>query len=86
MLYPDNKITSLVGHSLAGSAVLEMQKQYPDKDFKPTTYGATVASMTAPDGINNKRFRNDDDPVGMLDRGATMSVKDPITLQKYLNI
>ena len=27
-----------------------------------------------------------DDPVSMFDRGATMSVKDPITVQKYLNI
>ena len=42
--------------------------------------------MTAPDGVNNKRCRNYDDPVSMLDRGATMSVKDPITLQNQLNI
>ena len=85
-LYPDHKITSLVGHSLAGSVVLEMQKQYPDINFKTTTYGAPVASMTAPDGINNKRYRNYDDPVSMLDRGATISVKDPLTLHNYLNI
>ena len=26
LLYPDHKLASLVGHSLAGSAVLEMQK------------------------------------------------------------
>ena len=49
-------------------------------------YGASVASMTAPECSNNKRFRKYDDPVSMLDRGATMSVKDPITLQNYLNI
>ena len=85
-LYPDHKITSLVGHSLAGSVILEMQKQYPDRNCKTTTYGAPVASMTAPDGINNKRYRNYDDPVSMFDRGATMSVKDPLTLQNYLNI
>ena len=29
-LYPDNKITSIVGHSLGGSVVLEIQKQKPD--------------------------------------------------------
>ncbi len=40
----------------------------------------------SPDGINNKRYRNYDDPVSMFDRGATMSVKDPLTLQNYLNI
>ena len=45
-----------------------------------------MASMTAPDGINNRRYRNYDDPVSMFDRGATMSVKDPLTLQNYLNI
>ena len=75
-----------MGHSLAGSVVLQMQKQYPAKQNKTTTYGAPVASMTAPDGINNKRYRNYDDPISMLDRGATMSVKDPLTLQNYLNI
>ena len=42
--------------------------------------------MTAPDGVNNKRYRNYDDPVSMLDRGATMSVKDPITLKNQLII
>ena len=76
----------MAGHSLAGSVVLEMQKQFPDINFKTTTYGAPVASMTAPDGINNKRYRNYDDPVSMFDRGATMSTKDPLTLQNYLNI
>ena len=85
-LYPDNKITSLVGHSLAGSVVLEMQKQYPDRNFKTTTYGAPVASMTTPDNINNKRYRNNDDAVSMFDRGATSGDKNPLTLQNYLNI
>ena len=42
--------------------------------------------MTAPDGINHNRYRNYDDPVSMLDRGATMSVKDPMMLQNYINI
>ena len=42
--------------------------------------------MTAPDGVNNNKCRNCDDPVSMLDRGATVSVKDPITLQHFLNI
>ena len=86
LLYPDHNITSLVGHSPAGSVALEIQKQYPDLNFKTTTYGAPVASMTAPDGVNNKRRRNYDDPVSMLDRGSTMAVKDPITLQNDLNI
>ena len=77
-LDPDHQITSLVGHSLAGSVVLEMQKQYPDINFKTTTYGAPVASITAPDGINHKCYRNYDDPISMLDRGSIMTVKDPL--------
>ena len=72
--------------SLAGSVVLEMQKHYPDEQVETKTYGAPVASMTAPDGINHNRYRNYDDPVSMLDRGATMSVKDHMMLQNYLNI
>ena len=39
LLYPDHTITSLVGHSWAGSVALEMQKQYPDQTFQTTTYG-----------------------------------------------
>ena len=77
-LYPNHEITSLVGHSLAGSVVLEMQKQYPDINFITTTFGAPVASMTAPHGTNNKRYRNDDDPTSMIDRGSIMTVKEPV--------
>ena len=86
ILYPDHKITSLVGHGLAGSVVLEIQKQYLDRNFKKTTYVAPAACMTAPDRVNNKRCRNYDGPVSTLDRGSTMSVKDPMTLQNDLNI
>ena len=86
MLYPDHKITSIVGHSLGGSVVLEMQKQNPDRTFKTTTYGAPVASMTVPDNINNTRYRNNDDVISMFDRGATSGDKNPLTLRNYLNI
>jgi pimeloyl-ACP methyl ester carboxylesterase len=63
-----------VGHSLGGSVVLEMQKQYPDRTFKTTTYGAPVKSITTPDNIDNKRFRNIGDPISILDRGATNAI------------
>ena len=63
-----------------------MQKQNPDTHYKTTTCGAPVASMTTPDNVNNKRFRKYDDPISMLDRGATMSVKNPLTVQNYLTI
>jgi hypothetical protein len=74
LLNPDQKITSLVGHSLGGAVILEMQKQYPDRTVKTTTYGAPVKIITTPDNIDNKRFRNIGDPVSILDRGATNGV------------
>ena len=37
LLYPNNKLTSTVGHSLGGAVDLEMQKQYPDRKSKTTT-------------------------------------------------
>jgi pimeloyl-ACP methyl ester carboxylesterase len=80
LLNPDQKITSLVGHSLGGSVVLEMQKQYPDRTFKTTTYGAPVKSITTPDNIDNKRFRNIGDPVSILDRGGTNAVKPSLLM------
>ena len=73
-----------MGHSLAGCVVLEMQKQDPAIIFKATTYGAPVASMTVPDGMNNKRYRNYDDPTSMLDRGSSMTVKDPVNYSSYI--
>ena len=81
-LYQDNKLPSIVGQSLGGSVVLEMQKQNPDRTFKTTTYGAPVMSMTTPDNINNKRFRTNDDPISMFDRGATMVDKKPLTIHQ----
>jgi hypothetical protein len=75
LLNPEQTTTSLVGHSLGGSVVLEMQKQYPDRTFKTTTYGAPVKSISTPENIDDKRFRNIGDPVSILDRGATNAVK-----------
>jgi pimeloyl-ACP methyl ester carboxylesterase len=80
LLNPEQQITSLVGHSLGGSVILEMQKQYPDRTFKTTTYGAPVKSISTPDNIDNKRFRNIGDPVSILDRGATNAVKPSLLM------
>jgi hypothetical protein len=80
LLNPEQHITSLVGHSLGGSVVLEMQKQYPDRTFNTTTYGAPVKSFTTPDTIDNKRFRNVGDPISILDRGATSAVKPSLLM------
>lgn len=35
-------VENVVGHSLGGSVVLELQKQYPDRGLKSRTYGAPV--------------------------------------------
>jgi hypothetical protein len=69
-----------VGHSLGGSVILEIRKQYPDRTFKTITYGAPVKSISTPDNIDNKRFRNIGDPVSILDRGATNAVKPSLLM------
>ena len=57
-----------------------MQKQYPDRTVKTTTYGAPVKSTTTPDNVDNIRLRNIGDPVSILDRGATSGVKPHLLL------
>ena len=42
--------------------------------------------MTTPDNINNKRFRTYGDVISVLDRGATMYVNNPLTIQNFPNI
>ena len=42
--------------------------------------------MTTPDTINNKRLRNNDDPISMFDRGSIMVDENPLTIQNCLNI
>ena len=45
LLKNNPQVKKLVGHSLAGSVSLELQKQQPDKDYDITTYGAPVLQM-----------------------------------------
>ena len=85
-LCPDHKITSIVGHALGRSVVLEMQQQNPDRTFTTTTYGAPVISMPTPVNINTKGLEKYGDVISVLDRGATMSVKNHMTIQNVLNI
>ena len=56
-----------MGHSLAGSVNLELQKQHPGKDYDVTTYGAPVLQMG---GQKYKRFRKAGDLISGLDDGA----------------
>ncbi len=74
-------IQNVVGHSLGGSVALELQQNFPERNFKSNTYGAPVLSATAADN----RFRNYFDPVSMLDRGAMKSVNVGLNPHTYSN-
>jgi hypothetical protein len=59
-------VDRVVGHSLAGSVALELQK---DKHIpKSRTFGAPVFDLA---GSGGERYRHPLDPVSVLDRGAT---------------
>jgi len=66
VLQKDPDINRLVGHSLAGSVGLELQKNYPERNFETITYGAPVNSNNP----SNQRFRKEGDIVSYLDSGA----------------
>ena len=67
--------TLLEGHSLGGSVVLQLQKDFPDRNLKTVTYGAPVWD---PFGKQKKeigqenvlRFSNSGDIVSALDNSA----------------
>lgn len=67
LLKTNPQVKKLVGHSLAGSVSLELQKQQPDKNYDVTTYGAPVLQMG---GQKYKRFRKAGDLISGLDDGA----------------
>ena len=74
-----------MGHSLAGSVSLELQKQKPDKAFDVTTYGAPVVQFSSK---KHKRFRHPWDPISSLDYGSiTLDTKeftlDPLKHHSY---
>jgi pimeloyl-ACP methyl ester carboxylesterase len=69
-------ITNVVGHSLGGSVALELQKNHAGLSSR--TYGAPVWDPLGRDrsgGAHVDRYRNFLDPVSILDRSATNSVK-----------
>ena len=75
-------VKNLVGHSLAGSVILEKQINNPGK-FETTTYNAPVLQMSSmPQG---NRYRNTYDPVSMFDKGAKSRFKsyNPVTAHSY---
>ena len=62
--HPETK--QLIGHSLAGSVILEKQTYYPN--LETVTYNAPVLQLSSmPQG---NRYRSTYDPVSMFDKGA----------------
>ncbi len=76
--YVDNEglgIKHIVGHSLGGAVTLQFEKDYPDRNFKTTTYGAPVVDFGIK-GEPNERYRNRVDPVSIFDRNANIGSHD----------
>ena len=85
LLKANPQVNKLVGHSLAGSVGLELQKQQPDKNYDVTTYGAPVLQMG---GQKYKRFRKAGDLISGLDDGAitykgSMNPKEAHSYRNY---
>jgi len=64
MLNASPQVHNIVGHSLGGSVVHELQKKHPG--LRSVTYGAP--SVSGP-GSGGERYRNRYDPFGLFDRG-----------------
>ncbi len=65
MLDANSGVKNVVGHSLGGAVVHELQKNHPG--LRSVTYGAPSVSLSG----GGERYRNNWDPVSMFDRGAT---------------
>ena len=76
VLLENPQVDTLLGHSMGGSVVLELNKEFKDKNYKTRTYDAPVVSLIAPIfGIDkpteqHKRFRMTGDLVSSLDNAA----------------
>ena len=77
LLKQNPQVKKLVGHSLAGSVSLELEKQKPDRAFEVTTYGAPVVQMSSK---KHKRFRHPLDPISAFDKGAVVLDTKDFTL------
>jgi len=78
---PETK--QLVGHSLAGSVILEKQKYNPN--LETITYNAPVLQLTTTPQGNRYRFNND--IISAFDKGAKSFDKtyNPISAHSYAN-
>ena len=73
------EVDSLIGHSLGGAVVLELNKNNNEK-FDTTTYGAPV--FQTDDKNKGKRYRHTLDPISMFDQGSNTI---PLNIEDLLN-
>jgi hypothetical protein len=69
MLSANPQVHNIVGHSLGGSVVHELQRNHPG--LRSVTYGAPSVSMP---GKGGERYRNRYDPFSFFDRSAIQQV------------
>ena len=89
ILRNNKDIDTLVGHSLAGSVALELNKNYDNK-FTTRTYLAPVFDLFKNNSVNDKnlRFKTNFDIISMFDRNALNISKpsiNPLSLHSYDN-
>jgi pimeloyl-ACP methyl ester carboxylesterase len=75
LLAANPQVENLVGHSLGGASVLELQRNHGEKTYRTNVYGTPALSFKSPDGKDNNRYRNYGDPVSASDRGAQSNLK-----------
>ena len=63
-------ITNFIAHSSGGSVAQKIKDNYPDRNYKITTYGSPILSISKHTPINITPYKNIGDPIAMLDRGA----------------
>jgi hypothetical protein len=82
VLKNDNNIDTVVGHSAGGSAALEFEKNYENRNIHSVTYSAPVFERLDPEKVMNidkapLRFTHSGDVVSMFDMNAQTSFKAP---------
>ena len=79
------EVTNIVAHSLGSAVSLELQKNYPEKNYKTNTYGVPTVS-TSNDQTGSNRYRNYGDFVSIADRGSNMNFKPSVITEFFKNI
>ena len=73
LLEQNPQVKTLVGHSMGGSVVLALAKDYPDRDMATYTYDAPVFSLGFDQPTErHKRFRSAGDLISAFD-GSSIS-------------